>query len=94
VFDSAESRELVLLLAHATLADRLICVCARFSSRARELWRWLAACQKGFCGRFTTAASLAHELIEAKDERRLMRFQKMLSCFELHKSISAQDSKP
>src|SRR5437868_7064138 len=43
----------------------------------------LAACQKGFRVRFTTAASLAHELIEAKDERRLMRFQKMLSCFEL-----------
>ena len=32
----------------------------------------LAACQKGFRVRFTTAASLAHELIEAKDERRLM----------------------
>ena len=47
-------------------------------------WRWgLAACQKGFRVRFTTAASLAHELIEAKDERRLMRFQKMLSSFEL-----------
>jgi len=44
---------------------------------------WLAACQKGFRVRFTTAASLAHELIEAKDERRLMRFQKMLSSFEL-----------
>ena len=26
----------------------------------------LAACQKGFRVRFTTAASLAHELIEAK----------------------------
>jgi hypothetical protein len=39
----------------------------------------LAAFQKGFCVRFTTAASLAHELIEAKDERRLMRFKKMLS---------------
>jgi len=33
--------------------------------------------------RFTTAASLAHELIEAKDERRLMRFQTLLSGFEL-----------
>lgn len=43
----------------------------------------LAACQKGFRVRFTTAASLAHELIEAKDERRLMRFQKMLSFSEL-----------
>jgi hypothetical protein len=44
---------------------------------------YMAACQKGFRVRFTTAASLAHELIEAKDERRLMRFQKMLSSFEL-----------
>ena len=43
----------------------------------------LAACQKGFRVRFTTASSLAHELIEAKDERRLMRFQKMLSGFQL-----------
>ena len=43
----------------------------------------LAACQKGFRVRFTTAPSLAHELIEAKDERRLMRFQKLLSVFEL-----------
>ena len=43
----------------------------------------LAACQRGFRVRFTTAASLAHELIEAKDERRLMRFQKMLASFEL-----------
>jgi DNA replication protein DnaC len=43
----------------------------------------LAPCQKGFRVQFTTAASLAHELIEAKDERRLMRFQKMLSSFAL-----------
>ena len=45
-------------------------------------WGWPLA-KKGFRVRFTTAASLAHELIEAKDERRLMRFQKMLSSFEL-----------
>jgi DNA replication protein DnaC len=43
----------------------------------------LAACQRGYRVRFTTAASLAHELIEAKDERRLMRFQTLLSGFEL-----------
>src|SRR4029077_1417306 len=43
----------------------------------------LAAGQKGFRGGFTTAASLAHELIEAKDERRLMRFQKTLAAYEL-----------
>ena len=29
--------------------------------------------------RFTTAAALVHELIEAKDEKRLLRFQKNLA---------------
>ena len=43
----------------------------------------LAACQKGFRVRFTTAASLVHELIEARDEKRLLRFQKMLASHEL-----------
>ena len=35
----------------------------------------LAACQKGYRVRFTTAAALVHELMEAKDEKRLLRFQ-------------------
>ena len=39
----------------------------------------LAACQQGFRVRFTTAASLVHELIEARDEKRLLRFQKNLA---------------
>jgi DNA replication protein DnaC len=43
----------------------------------------LAACQQGYRVRFTTAASLVHELIEAKDEKRLMRFQKQLAKQEL-----------
>jgi DNA replication protein DnaC len=38
----------------------------------------LAACQKGLKVRFTTAAALVHELIEAADERRLQRLQKSL----------------
>ena len=38
----------------------------------------LAACQKGLKVRFTTAAALVHELIEAVDERRLQRLQKQL----------------
>jgi hypothetical protein len=33
----------------------------------------LAACQKGLSVGFPTAAALVHELIEAKDERRLLR---------------------
>ena len=43
----------------------------------------LAACQKGHRVRFTTAAALVHELIEAKDERRLLRFQKQIASYEL-----------
>jgi len=39
----------------------------------------LAACQKGLKVRFTTAAALVHELIEAADERRLQRLQKNLA---------------
>ena len=38
----------------------------------------LAACQEGRKVRFTTAAALVHELIEAADERRLQRLQKQL----------------
>ncbi len=43
----------------------------------------LAACQQGYRVRFTTAACLVHELIEAKDEKRLLRFQKQLAKQEL-----------
>jgi len=43
----------------------------------------LAACQQGYRVRFTTAAALVHELIEAKDEKRLLRFQKQLAKHEL-----------
>ena len=43
----------------------------------------LAACQRGLRVRFTTAAALVHELLEARDEKRLLRFQKHLSSQEL-----------
>lgn len=39
----------------------------------------LAACQKGMKVRFTTAAALVHDLIEAQDERKLQRLQKQLT---------------
>ncbi len=38
----------------------------------------LAACQKGLPVRFTTAAAIVHELMEARDERQLLRLQKQL----------------
>ena len=43
----------------------------------------LAACQKGMRVRFTTAAALVHEMIEAVDERRLQRHQKQLAAQDL-----------
>ena len=38
----------------------------------------LAACQKGYRVRFTTAAALVNELLEARDDKRLLRVQKQL----------------
>jgi DNA replication protein DnaC len=43
----------------------------------------LAACQRGLKVRFTTAAALVHELIEAVDERRLQRLQKLMASQDL-----------
>ena len=43
----------------------------------------LAACQKGLTVGFTTAAALVHELLEARDERRLLRLQKQLAGYKL-----------
>ncbi len=43
----------------------------------------LAACQKGLSVGFITAATLVHELMEARDEKRLLRFQKQLARYHL-----------
>jgi DNA replication protein DnaC len=43
----------------------------------------LAACQKGLSVGFTTAAALVHELIEARDEKRLLRLQRQLASHKL-----------
>jgi DNA replication protein DnaC len=43
----------------------------------------LAACQRGLSVGFTTAAALVHELLEARDEKRLLRLQRQLSGYKL-----------
>jgi DNA replication protein DnaC len=43
----------------------------------------LAACQKGLSVGFTTAAAMVHELIEAGDEKRLLRLQRQLAGYKL-----------
>jgi DNA replication protein DnaC len=78
---------LVLELARGEFIDRRECVLALGNSGTGKthvaLAIGLAACQKGHPVRFTTAASLVHELLEARDEKRLLRFQKHLASFEL-----------
>jgi DNA replication protein DnaC len=43
----------------------------------------LAACQKGLSVGFTTASALVHELMEARDQRRLLQLQKRLAGLKL-----------
>jgi len=43
----------------------------------------LSACQKGLSVGFITAAALVHELMEARDERRLLRLQKQVVSHKL-----------
>ncbi|SDD25334.1 IS21-like element helper ATPase IstB [Kordiimonas lacus] len=43
----------------------------------------LAACQKGISVGFTTASALVHELMEARDEKSLLRYKKKLAKYRL-----------
>jgi len=43
----------------------------------------LAACQRGVKTRFVTASAIVHEMIEARDERRLLRLQRQMATVEL-----------
>lgn len=43
----------------------------------------LAACQRGFSVAFATAAGLVHQLMEARDEKRLLRLQAQLATVKL-----------
>ena len=43
----------------------------------------LAACQRGFTISFTTAVGLVHQLMEARDEKRLLKLQAQLATVTL-----------
>ena len=45
--------------------------------------RLKAACQKGLPVGFITASALVHQLLEARDEKRLLRLQKQLAKYAL-----------
>jgi DNA replication protein DnaC len=43
----------------------------------------LAACQRGMAVGFAIAAGLVHQLMEARDEKRLLRLQAQLAAYKL-----------
>ncbi len=81
------NKALVLELARCEYIDRNDNVIALGNSGTGKthvaLGLGLAACQRGLSVGFTTAAALVHELIEARDERRLLNLQRKLARLKL-----------
>jgi len=81
------NKALVLELARCEYIDRKENVIALGNSGTGKthvaLGLGLAACQRGLSVGFTTAAALVHELIEARDERRLLNMQRKLARLQL-----------
>ena len=81
------NKHLVIQLARCEYVDRRENVIAVRDSGTDKthvaLGFGLAAIQRGLSVGFTTAASLVHELIEARDERRLLTLQKRLARLKL-----------
>ena len=81
------NKALVLELARCEYIDRRENVIAVGNSGTGKthvaLGLGLAACQRGMSVGFTTAAALVHELIEARDDRRLLNLQRQLARLRL-----------
>jgi len=81
------NRKLVLDLARSELVERRENIIALGPSGVGKthvaIGIGLAACQHGIKTRFATAAAIVHELIEARDEKRLLRLQRQLASHEL-----------
>jgi len=81
------NKMLVLDLARGEYIDRRDNVIALGNSGTGKthiaLGLGLAACQNGLAVGFITAAALVHELMEARDEKRLLRLQKQLAKYKL-----------
>ena len=81
------NKPLVMELARCEFIERKECVLALGNSGTGKthlaLALGLAACQKGYRVRFTTTAAMVHELMEARDEKRLLRYQKQMASYEL-----------
>ena len=83
----ALNKKLVLDLARCEFVERRENIIALGPSGAGKthvaLGLGLAACQRGVKTRFATAAAIVHELIEARDDKRLLRLQKQMATVEL-----------
>jgi DNA replication protein DnaC len=83
----ALNRKLVLDLARCEFVDRHENIIALGPSGVGKthiaIGLGLAACQRGIKTGFTTAAAIVHELIEARDDKKLLRLQKQLAGHEL-----------
>jgi len=83
----ALNKKLVLDLARSEFVDRRENIIALGPSGVGKthvaIGIGLAACQHGIKTRFATAAAIVHELIEARDDKRLLRLQKQLAGHEL-----------
>lgn len=81
------NKPLVLELARGEYVDRRENLIALGNSGTGKthvaLGLGLAACQQGLSVGFTTASALVHELLEARDERRLLQLQKRLAGLKL-----------
>jgi DNA replication protein DnaC len=81
------NKALVLELARCAYVERRENVIALGNSGTGKshiaLGLGLAACQKGLSVGFTAAAAIVHELMEARDEKRLLRLQRQLASYKL-----------
>ena len=81
------NKALVMELAHCEYVERRENVIAVGNSGTGKthiaLGLGLAACQRGMSVGFITAAALVHELMEARDERRLLNLQRQMSRLNL-----------
>jgi DNA replication protein DnaC len=81
------NKPMVLELARCEYVDRRENIIALGNSGTGKthvaLGLGLAACQQGLSVGFTTASALVHELMEARDQRRLLQLQKRLAGLKL-----------
>jgi DNA replication protein DnaC len=84
---AALNKKLVLDLARSEFVDRRENIIALGPSGVGKthvaIGIGLAACQHGIKTRFATAATIVHKLIEARDNKRLLRLQRQLASHEL-----------